>query len=292
MVRKLVLGIFLIAFTATMMGCSTRSVPAPVAILNSQVAVAKDPFSGDTYTVRPGDTLFAIAWYSGNDYQDIAQYNKISKPYAIYPGQKLRLTPPIMPSPPPKATPALLKPPKVKVDQSSSLSGQTSRTKSEQVVDRPKQQAYGESEQNVNNPKPAVANTTKVARAFPKKVANWNWPAKGKVIGTFSRAESGNKGLDIQNKLGSPIVATAAGKVVYAGNALRGYGNLVIIKHSDTFLSAYAHNDAIKVKEREWVKAGQQIATMGNSGTDSVKLHFEVRYRGKSLDPLRYLPKR
>ena len=99
------------------------------------------------------------------------------------------------------------------------------------------------------------------------------------------------KGIDIAGAKGSKVVAAADGKVVYSGSALRGYGNLVIIKHTDTFLSAYAYNDAILVKEREWVSAGQQIATMGDSGTNSVKkLHFEVRYRGKSLDPMKYLP--
>lgn len=106
------------------------------------------------------------------------------------------------------------------------------------------------------------------------------WPAQGKLVETFSKAESGNKGIDIAGARGSNVVAAADGKVVYSGSALRGYGNLVIIKHTDTFLSAYAYNDTILVKERQWVSAGQTIATMGNSGTSSVKLHFEVRYRG------------
>merc|ERR1711974_8396 len=126
--------------------------------------------------------------------------------------------------------------------------------------------------------------------SFPDKVQEWVWPAEGKVVGTFSKSESGNKGIDIAGAKGSKVVAAADGKVVYSGSALRGYSNLVIIKHTDTFLSAYAYNDTILVKEREWVSAGQQIATMGDSGTNSVKLHFEVRYRGKSLAPMKYLP--
>merc|ERR1712167_481714 len=129
----------------------------------------------------------------------------------------------------------------------------------------------------------------RVLNSFPDKVQRWIWPAEGKLVGTFSKSESGNKGIDIAGAKGSKVVAAADGKVVYSGSALRGYGNLVIIKHTDTFLSAYAYNDAILVKEREWVSAGQQIATMGDSGTNSVKLHFEVRYRGKSLDPMKYL---
>jgi lipoprotein NlpD len=123
-------------------------------------------------------------------------------------------------------------------------------------------------------------------------VSAWQWPSLAVVARGFSNAEEGNKGLDFKGELGSPIVAAADGKVVYTGNALRGFGNLVIIKHSDAYLTAYAHNEQIVVKEQEWVTSGQKIATMGKSGTDSVKLHFEVRYKGKSVDPLRFLPKR
>ena len=141
----------------------------------------------------------------------------------------------------------------------------------------------------VKKPTPSVKNKT--PNGFPSKVQKWVWPAQGRLVETFSKAESGNKGIDIAGARGSNVVAAADGKVVYSGNALRGYGNLVIIKHTDTFLSAYAYNDTIVVKEREWVSAGQTIAKMGSSGTNSVKLHFEVRYRGKSLDPMKYLPK-
>lgn len=120
----------------------------------------------------------------------------------------------------------------------------------------------------------------------------WKWPTKGRIISGFSNSESGNKGLDIAGSLGQDVVAAADGKVVYAGNALRGYGNLIIIKHNNDYLSAYAHNDNLVVSERQDVKQGQKIASMGSTGTDSVRLHFEVRYKGKSVNPLRYLPKR
>ncbi len=109
---------------------------------------------------------------------------------------------------------------------------------------------------------------------------------------SFSNADGGNKGIDISGSRGQAINAAAAGRVVYAGNALRGYGNLIIIKHNDDFLSAYAHNESILVKDQQEVKAGQQIAKMGSSGTNSVKLHFEIRYKGKSVDPVNYLPRR
>ncbi|MCK3658023.1 hypothetical protein A4G18_04670 [Pasteurellaceae bacterium Pebbles2] len=128
--------------------------------------------------------------------------------------------------------------------------------------------------------------------AAPQSNINWQWPTTGRVIQGFSNADGGNKGVDIGGSKGQAIYAAAPGRVVYAGNALRGYGNLIIIKHNDDFLSAYAHNDSISVKDQQEVKAGQQIAKMGNSGTNSVKLHFEIRYKGKSVDPTRYLPRR
>ncbi len=122
------------------------------------------------------------------------------------------------------------------------------------------------------------------------KVSSWKWPTKGRVIANFSNTEHGNKGIDIAGKRGQPVVATAKGQVVYAGSALRGYGNLLIIKHNDQYLSAYAHNDKLYVNEGQSVKAGEKIASMGSTGTDGVKLHFEIRYHGKSVNPKHYLP--
>lgn len=268
-------------------GCAGRTAPAPVVLLNSQVTDGSEEYTQDTYKVQRGDTLFAVAWFTGNDYQDLAKYNGLSAPYTIYLGQILRVTAPS------KTVRSPIKP-KVKTKQSTDP---TSPSIDKSVVDRKKTQAYRESEKVVNpqnvttvkNPSPSVKN--KAPNGFPSKVNKWVWPAQGKLVATFSKAESGNKGIDIAGARGSNVVAAADGKVVYSGNALRGYGNLVIIKHTDTFLSAYAYNDTIVVKEREWVSAGQTIAKMGNSGTNSVKLHFEVRYRGKSLDPMKYLPK-
>ncbi|EDC9414773.1 TPA: murein hydrolase activator NlpD [Salmonella enterica subsp. enterica serovar Paratyphi B] len=123
-------------------------------------------------------------------------------------------------------------------------------------------------------------------------ISAWRWPTDGKVIENFGASEGGNKGIDIAGSKGQAIVATADGRVVYAGNALRGYGNLIIIKHNDDYLSAYAHNDTMLVREQQEVKAGQKIATMGSTGTSSTRLHFEIRYKGKSVNPLRYLPQR
>jgi len=267
-------------------GCAGRTAPAPVILLNSQVSDGAEEYTKKTYQVQRGDTLYAVAWYTGNDYRDLAKYNDLSAPYTIFPGQVLRVSPPAKvvsaPEKPKPQTKRSTPPTRSHVDKS--------------LVDRKKTQAYRESEkvvnpQNVTTVKKSSQSVKKQApTSFPDKVKRWEWPAEGKLVGTFSKSESGNKGIDIAGAKGSKVVAAADGKVVYSGSALRGYGNLVIIKHTDTFLSAYAYNDRILVKEREWVSAGQQIATMGDSGTNSVKLHFEVRYRGKSLDPMKYLP--
>ena len=133
---------------------------------------------------------------------------------------------------------------------------------------------------------PTKANSTVALDSAIK----WQLPTNGRIIQGFSNSDGGNKGIDIAGQKGQDIRAAAAGKVVYAGNALEGYGNLIIIKHNDDFLSAYAHNDRILVSEQDNVKAGQKIATMGSTGTSSNKLHFEIRYKGKSIDPTHYLP--
>ena len=118
----------------------------------------------------------------------------------------------------------------------------------------------------------------------------WRWPASGKVIMTYSTSEGGNKGIDIAGSRGQPVYASAAGKVVYVGNQLRGYGNLVMIKHNEDYITAYAHNDKLMVNNGQSVKIGQQIATMGSTDADSVRLHFQIRYRATAIDPMRYLP--
>ncbi|HHQ4479513.1 TPA: peptidoglycan DD-metalloendopeptidase family protein, partial [Aeromonas veronii] len=120
----------------------------------------------------------------------------------------------------------------------------------------------------------------------------WHWPAKGRIVEGFSVAEQGNKGIDIAGQKGQPVYAASSGKVVYAGSALRGYGKLIILKHDDDYLSAYAHNDELRVKEGDSVKGGSVIANMGSTDAPDVRLHFEIRYRGKSINPMSYLPKR
>ena len=256
------------------LSCSNRKQPAPVTEIYQGKTFRdfqQDGYSASTYRVKAGDTLFSIAWYSGNDYRDLAKINRISPPYQINAGQVL----------------SLRKPAKNQPRQLNSKTGQTSETITNQAVDHSKKQAYGEGVQNLNKGsfEPPIGQ-------FPYRVKSWQWPTSEAISRHFSAKEQGNKGLDFSGRLGTPILAAADGKVVYTGAALRGFGKLIIIKHNDAFLTAYAHNDNILVKEQQWVKANQKIATMGSSGTNKVKLHFEVRYKGKSIDPLRYLPRR
>lgn len=264
--RALLIAPFLLA------GCSSSHVPAPVVELSDPKTFKQfQQKSPDArYQVQKGDTLFSIAWYAGKDYQELARINGIKAPYRIYPGQQLRLT--AGHDRPAKGT--------------QKNTGQTSKIKANQPVDPPNKQAYGKTKLA----KKSASQSS--SEALPADVRTWIWPADGRIIGQFSLAEEGNKGIDIANVRGTPILASAAGKVVYTGSALRGFGQLIIIKHSDDYLSAYAHNDKILVKEQDWVQAGQQIALMGDSDATQVMLHFEVRYKGKSVDPQRFLPKR
>lgn len=273
-VRDTLLIVSSVCLATLLLGCSSRTEPAPVIELYQGKSIydyEKEGFKGDLYVVQKGDTLFSIAWYSGNDYRDLARINSISKPFAIYPGQKLRLRTQDV----------------VVNKQAKSPSGQTSKIKAKGAVDPSQKQAYGESYKVVNK-----QDKRSETIEFPKRIEKWIWPANGKLISRFSLSEQGNKSIEISGAKGDSILAAADGKVVYTGNALRGYGQLVIIKHSDTFLSAYAHNDTVLVNEQQWVKAGQKIASMGRTGTDQVKLRFEVRYKGKSVDPMSYLPKK
>ncbi|WP_416307933.1 peptidoglycan DD-metalloendopeptidase family protein [Neptunicella sp. SCSIO 80796] len=222
--------------------------------------------------VRKGDTLFSIAWFNGFDYRDLARINNLRKPYNIYPGQKLTLK-----AAPEQTVKALRK-------NSVKTATQSSKIKTNQPVDPPEKQAYGKSSRTKNDqliPK----------EEYTSQVARWVWPAEGELITRFSASEQGNKGIDIANSVNTPVLASADGKVVYSGDALRGYGKLIIIKHTEAYLTAYAHNNEILVKEQQWVKAGEKIALMGRSDSDRVKLHFEVRYKGQSVDPLRFLSK-
>lgn len=212
------------------------------------------------HRVREGETLYSIGWEYGYDYRTLAKWNHIDAPYVIQPGQWLRI------SPPEEGMTAAQGPPR----QTSSDGSST--------------------------PSPGHA-SAKVARAeppvhqgSPTSGIRWTWPAKGKLLMRFSSHHLNQKGLDIAGTMGEPVRAAAAGRVVYSGNGLKGYGNLVIIKHGPHYLSAYAYNSRLFVKEGDVVSGGQEIAAMGKAGTDRVKLHFEIRHDGDPVDPLDYLP--
>ena len=256
--------------SSLLLGCSGASSKAPV-VDRAHAAKQKqyNPVTSGQYIVKPSDTLYSIAFRFGWDWKALAARNGISAPYVIVPGQVIRFSNSAQAKAPviaKKATPVSVK----------SLVVAT-QTKPVQAV-RP------------------VSSVTSVAKVVQPVAAGgqgkWLWPATGTLVGVFSSNTSLNKGIDIAGKLGEPIVATADGSVVYAGSGLRGYGELVIIKHNDTFISAYGHNRRLLVNEGQIVKAGQQIAEMGSTGTDQVKVHFEIRRQGKPVDPLQYLPKR
>lgn len=276
----------LVVAMAVTAGCSTRRVsqPAPVedraAARPLDAAVKTLPGAENAgkpgyYTVKPGDTLYRIALESGQAWRDLQAWNNLANPNLIEVGQVLRVAPPVAPAP--AAGPVAVAP----VPSSS-------------VVGRPIGQPNGSTTTTpaapAVTPAPAAVPSAETPPAGPDDIA-FVWPAQGAVIANFD--ESRNiKGVSIGGKPGDPVLAAADGRVVYAGAGLRGYGNLVILKHNNTYLTAYAHNQALLVREDQMVQQGQRIAEMGSSDTDRVKLHFEVRRQGKPVDPLNHLPRR
>lgn len=242
-------------------------------------------YKGSYYVVEKGDSVYVISVLADKDVNDIIRYNHLKAPYTIHPGQKLNLWRPVYTPPSFDGTGAgNSQTASISKKNTSNSTTKVSRKESTSPVVQSKAKEYVEveSKQNVNN---SVTQTT----SKNDKVERWVWPTKGRVISKFSIGEQGNKGIDIAGQRGQDVVSTASGVVVYAGNALRGYGNLIIIKHNDEYLSAYAHNDRLLIREGQSVKTGQKIASMGSTGTNSVRLHFEIRYKGKSVNPERYL---
>lgn len=237
-------------------GCG-RSILAPVGQDPRVTDISEsEVIDATNHLVKNGDTLYSIAFKYGLNYREIANWNNIPAPYVIYPGQRLVLAP--------GAEPTLTSNSSEDINQTTSSTGLENTTQSDPPPDT----------------QAAVAD---------KQIAAWVWPVKGRV--TTSYKHSGRKGIDISGDLGQSVRAAADGKVVYSGGGLIGYGELIIIKHNKKFLSAYGHNNKLLVKQGDFVRSGQRIATMGHSGTDEVKLHFEIRRDGKPVDPIRYLPK-
>jgi lipoprotein NlpD len=220
------------------------------------------------YTVKPGDTLIRIGLESGQSHKDITRWNTLENPDRIEVGQVLRVAPPT-------GSDAVVvgKP----VANSNVVSTPIAAGLPAKATSAPS-----------SAPTPPPVTTAAAKSAGGDDDLGWIWPGKGHVIAGFDEVK--NKGLDIGGNAGDPVVAAAEGKVVYAGSGLRGYGNLIILKHNNTYLTAYAHNKSLLVKEDQTVKKGQKIAEMGDSDADRVKLHFEVRRQGKPVDPAKYLP--
>ena len=228
-----------------------------------------------TYTIELGDTLYAIAWLAQKDIRDIAKWNNLKKPYIINAGQMLYLH-----NPNNKET--LKKPINI-------TSSKNKPPKSEKLSEKEQKKTTSSIARNSTSNYDRNA-SPKATNSYPKQIKKWIWPVRGQISAKFSAKSQGNKGIDIQGKLGKDIKAAAAGKVMYSGSELRGYGNLIIVKHNTDFLSAYAHTKDVIVKKGQWVNAGEKIAAMGNTGTDSTKLHFIIRYKGEPVNPEKYLP--
>ena len=206
------------------------------------------------HRVKVGETLYSIAFQYGRDHRDLIRWNQIRRPYTIYPNQKLRVVP-------------------INSDKKK-LANNRVRIEPQKVIKSRKI--------------PQKTRTNYVSNSKLK----WIWPTKGKVVSTFSIRDPGRRGIDIVGRKGQAINAAATGRVVYSGSGLRGYGNLIILKHNDAYFSAYAHTENVVVKENEKVKLGQRIADMGNTSSEKTKLHFEIRRNGKPVNPLNSLPRR
>lgn len=295
-------------------GCASHA-PAPVedrgaapapAMPAAEAAKGAAPAAdhGVYHTVRKGETLYSIALDNGQDYKDVAAWNNLDNPNRIRVGQQLRVNPPDNGAPVAVAKPVTFGGP-VEVKQAPTQAAVSPSANTESLKREPKggklaytdealakaQQADVVEKPAEVKPEPRPAEPAPVEKpALAGDELDWIWPANGKLIAPF--AESGGKGVDITGKAGDPVLAAASGVVSYAGAGLRGYGNLVVLRHNATYLSVYAHNSKILVKEKQTVTKGQKIAEMGSTDTESPRLHFEIRRQGKPADPQKFLPAR
>lgn len=289
--RSLVVGVSVTLTALVLAGCGTRMTKAPVEDRGTSSASSSPssvpgvvvtpikPLPGAEnagkpgyYTVKAGDTLIRIGLENGQGWKDIARWNNLDNANLIEVGQVLRVAP--LSATAATETGVVARP----VASSAVVPASAAST--------PKPAASAA----VAVPAPIPAPTSAPAAASSEDDVPFIWPASGTLLAGFDEAR--NKGYDISGKAGDPVLAAADGRVVYAGAGLRGYGNLVILKHNNTFLTAYAHNQALLVKEDQTVRRGQKIAEMGSTDADRVKLHFEIRRQGKPVDPVRYLPAR
>ncbi|NMG76740.1 peptidoglycan DD-metalloendopeptidase family protein [Aromatoleum diolicum] len=285
----------LAAFVATLTGCAAPrpapvrdTTPPPPAETGTAPSVVKQE---GTHVVRPGETLLGIARQYAVSVKDIVAWNNLADPNQIVVGQTLRVAPGgatgTVVQPIATTQPVDIQPVKPAGEMPPTVAGLKQEP-------RGGKQPYSEEAWAAINPKASSVPAPIPPTADPDKAAAgntvWLWPAGGQVIETFDEAT--NKGVDIAGKPGDPVIASAGGKVVYSGSGLRGYGKLVIIKHDANYLTAYAHNQQLLVKEGDSVSKGQKIAELGSTDADQPKVHFEIRKQGRPVDPLKYLPAR
>lgn len=275
--------------------------PAPEAAPASRAAGAQSTASTyGMYTVKRGDTLYSIALEHGQDYKDLKDWNGLEDPNRIRAGQQLRVAPAEDEAPVAVVKPVTSSAP---VESTSVVANRDALKREPKGGKLPwSEQALAKLRENTPAPqqvqqaqpaeKPVEKPVEQAAAAVGDDAIDWAWPTPGKPMAGFAEGAGGNKGIDIAGRNGEPVGAAADGKVVYVGSGLRGYGNLVIVRHNATYLSAYGHNSTVLVKEGQAVTKGQKIAEMGNSDADRTKLHFEIRRQGKPIDPLKYLPPR
>ena len=265
-------------------GCANKNRPAPVEDRSpnatkapvKMIAGADNSGKPGYYSVKSGDTLIRIGMDNGQSWRDIARWNNIENPNLIETGQVLRVTPP-------EETGVVVRPvSSTNVVTSPAPANTASATAPASNTASVRPPASAANPPNASTPSNNLANSDSA-----EETVSFQWPTRGNVLAGFDEVK--NKGIDIAGKAGDPVLAAADGKVVYAGSGLRGYGNLVILKHNNTYLTAYAHNQSLLVKEDQAIKRGQKIAEMGSTDSNIVKLHFEIRRQGKSVDPLKYL---
>lgn len=268
-------------------GC-TSGWRAPLETRSSEYSkrqAGQPPAPGATrYKVRRGDTLYAIAWRSNNDFRDLARWNGIRKPYTIYAGQVLRLRPPKSSRRSSSST---------SKSRTSKSTRKTSSSKSTKKQTRKTGSASKTRKQTAKKAQKKKSSSSSSRTAYkPSGKLRWAWPVNGKVKSTFKRGDALRKGIKVAGKPGNPIRAAEGGKVVYSGSGLIGYGRLIIVKHNDKYLSAYGHNRKLLAKQGQQVTKGQKIAELGTSNDGTPLLHFEIRRNGKPVNPLALLPRR
>jgi lipoprotein NlpD len=297
-----------LAFVAAVFGGCASHGPAPVedrgaaTVTSEAKAPVATAAAGDGvgfYTVKKGDTLYSISLDHGQDYKDLAAWNSLENPNLIKIGQQLRVVPPEGAAPVAVAKPVSTSGP-VEVKAASSANTETFKREPKGGKQPWSEEALAKARQGEPATRPAEGKPAAVAEKPTEKPVekpavtgdeiDWMWPASGKVLATY--AEGSNKGIDIAGKVGDPVVAAAGGVVSYSGAGLRGYGNLVVLRHNANLLSVYAHNSKLLVKEKDTVAKGQKIAEIGSSDADTPRLHFEIRRQGKPGDPQKFLPPR